>query len=205
MRDFPNKPTKKIALSLGRPIWQVYAMAGRLGLRKSPEYMASPEACRLRRGDNVGAPYRFKPGHVPANKGLRRPGWAPGRMKETQFKKGQISKRWDPEIFTIGALRINSYGELDIKLKHGVRAWYSMARHTWMTERGPIPKSMVVRFRNGDNHDTRPANLRLGTRREVMLENTLHNYPKPIAHAIQLRGALIRRINKLEKQRAQNA
>lgn len=126
-------------------------------------------------------------------------------MKATQFKKGNISKRWDPEIYTIGALRINSYGELDIKLKNCLRAWYSMARWTWESERGPIPKGMVVRFKNGDNHDTRIQNLRIATRREVMLQNTLHNYPKPIVHAIQLRGALNRRINKLEEQRGQNA
>lgn len=123
-------------------------------------------------------------------------------MKETQFKKGNVSKRWDPEIYIIGALRINSYNELDIKLRTGLRAWYSMARWTWETVRGPIPKGMVVRFRNGDKHDTRIENLRLGTRREVMLENTLHNYPKPIAAVIQLRGALNRRINRLEEKQS---
>ena len=44
---------------------------------------------RGHRDTNVGAAFRFKPGQVPANKGLRRPGWAPGRMAATQFKKGQ--------------------------------------------------------------------------------------------------------------------
>jgi len=58
-----------------------------MGLTKSAAYLASPAACRLRKGDNVGAARRFRPGHVPANKGLRRPGWSTGRMAETQFKK----------------------------------------------------------------------------------------------------------------------
>lgn len=204
-RDYPNTSTKRLAVSMGRQIWHVYAKAAALGLRKTAAYLASPEACCLRRADNPGVQYRFKPGHVPANKGLRRPGWGPGRMKETQFKPGQISKRWDPEVYIVGALRINADGGLDIKLHNGPRAWYTMARWMWQTERGPIPGGMVVRFKNGDDHDTRIANLRLATRREVMLENTLHNYPKPIAHAIRLRGTLNRRINKLEGQRAQNA
>jgi hypothetical protein len=49
-----------------------------MGLRKSAEYLAGPEACRLQRGDSVGARTRFSAGHVPANKGLRRPGYFPG-------------------------------------------------------------------------------------------------------------------------------
>ena len=204
-RLYPSTPTKKLARQIKRSVLHIFAKAASLGLKKTPEYLASPAACRLRRGDHVGKAYCFPKGHVPANKGLRRPGWSVGRMKETQFKKGQISKRWDPEVFIVGALRINSDGGLDIKLHYGPRSWYSMARWTWQTERGPIPKNHVVRFKNSDNHDTRIENLRLGTSREVMLENTLHNYPKPIVAAIQLRGALIRQINRREEQRGKDA
>ena len=71
-RDYPRMPTWKVARAVKRPVYSVYAKAIALGLRKTPEYLASPAACRLRRGDNIGAPYRFKPGQVPANKGLRR-------------------------------------------------------------------------------------------------------------------------------------
>ena len=87
-RDYANLATWKVARAVKRPIWQVYAKAFALGLKKSAAYMASPDACRWRRDSSGGIPYRFKPGHVPANKGLRRPGWAPGRMRETQFKRG---------------------------------------------------------------------------------------------------------------------
>jgi hypothetical protein len=85
---YPHEPTARLARVLRRSMSAVYGRAGNLGLSKTAEYMASADACRLRRGDNVGAPSRFKKGHVPANKGLRRPGCAPGRMKETWFKKG---------------------------------------------------------------------------------------------------------------------
>ncbi|HKQ00516.1 MAG TPA: hypothetical protein VJ735_09320 [Actinomycetes bacterium] len=85
---YPHESTAALAKRLARTIRAVYARARARGLSKTARYLASREACRLRRGDEVGAPFRFRPGHVPANKGLRRPGWSVGRMRETQFKKG---------------------------------------------------------------------------------------------------------------------
>ena len=86
---YPHEPTAHLARDLRRTAASVYARADLLGLSKSDEYLASPHACRLRRGDHVGAATRFRKGQTPGNKGLRRPGWGPGRMKETQFRKGE--------------------------------------------------------------------------------------------------------------------
>src|SRR4051812_14396643 len=89
MRErFPHEPTPDVARALNRTVAATYARAGKLRLLKTAVYLATPAACRLRRGDNVGKPFRFQPGQAPKNKGLRRPGWAPGRMSESQFKKG---------------------------------------------------------------------------------------------------------------------
>lgn len=194
-RDYPNAPTEKLARKLRRTATTVYQHAAFLGLRKSAEYLASPAAGRL--DGQRGAACRFPKGHRPWNAGKK--GWtAGGRSVLTRFKKGNRSARWDPEIYSIGALRVNADGGLDIKVKEGLRAWESLARFTWRTERGRIPKGSVVRFINGDQHDTRIENLRLGTRLELMRENTLHRYPKPVARLIQLRGALMRQINARE-------
>lgn len=193
---YPHAQTIDVANAIGRSLAATYGRAQQFGLRKTAAYLASPAAHRL---DGVkGMRTRFPKGHIPANKGLRRPGWHRGRMKQTQFKPGQVSKRWDPEIYTIGALRINADGYLDIKIRNGLRAWQQLSRFTWETERGPIPKNGVIRAINGDQDDTRIENLRLTTRGELMRENTFHNYPKPIARLIQLRGALNRQIRKRE-------
>ena len=201
--DYPDAPTYILARRLRRAVDNVYHKAAHLGLRKSAAYLAGPWAYRFRRGDHQGRATQFRPGQTPWNKGTHFV--AGGRSAETRFKPGNVSKRWDPEIYIVGALRINCDGGLDIKLHDGLRAWYSMARWVWETERGPIPRGRVVRCRNGDAHDVRIANLRLAKRADVMRENTLHNYPKPLARAIQLRGALNRRINHLEKHRAEHA
>ena len=145
-RLYPDTPTAEIARRMGCTLARIYTKAHQLGLHKSAAYMAGPDACRLRRGDNIGAAYRFPKGHVPANKGLRRPGWAPGRMRETQFKPGQVSTRWDPEVYCVGALRITSDGQLDIKIAVGPRGWRCMARWVWEQAHGPIPRGMAERL-----------------------------------------------------------
>lgn len=202
-RLYPNKATAELVPLLpGRTLTTIYQHARTMGIAKTTEYLNSPAACRLRRGDNVGWANRFQKGHTTWNKGTH---WkAGGRSKLTRFKKGQRSVRWPIEDYPVGALRINSDGQLDIKVTDGLRAWYSMARWVWMTEKGPIPKNGVIRTINGDQYDTRIENLRLTTRGELMRENTYHNYPKEITRLIQLRGALKRQINKREKDREQH-
>lgn len=68
---YPHNPTRELCGLLDRTEQQVYFMARKLGIKKSPEYLAGPHACRLRRGDNVGAGNRFKPGNDPWNKGMK--------------------------------------------------------------------------------------------------------------------------------------
>src|SRR5258708_39700214 len=86
---YPNSATAKVAAALSRPVGMVYRQAAKLGIGKSAEFDASPESGRLKKGESRGAAFRFRKGHVPLNKGLRRPGWSPGRRRETQFRKGE--------------------------------------------------------------------------------------------------------------------
>ena len=47
---YPDTPTGDLARRLGRTPESIYGHADKLGLRKSEAYLASPAACRLRRG-----------------------------------------------------------------------------------------------------------------------------------------------------------
>lgn len=197
---YPNTPTSGIAARLGKPIQNVYQAAARYGLKKSDEYMASPAACRLRRGDNIGAAYRFKKGHVSFNKGLRRPGWAPGRMAETQFKKGQFPVNKDPEFYVPGALRVNSDGYIEMRTSFdlGSLGWTSLARVLWEDAHGPVPKGYALKFKDGDTLNVELPNLELISRADLMRRNTIHNYPPPLKSAIRLLKKVKRAIS--EKQ-----
>lgn len=65
MAAYPDTPTAELARALRRPVRAVYQKARSLGLKKSASYLASPAACRLRRGDQVGAAHRFQAGQQP--------------------------------------------------------------------------------------------------------------------------------------------
>lgn len=194
-RRYPHEPNDHLALELRRTSRAIYCRAKILGVKKSAAYLVSPAACRLRRGDNVGAAFRFKKGQVPANKGTRRPGWGPGRMKETQFKKG-VATNWHP----VGSTRLVDgylYRKVsDTRHVPWTRNWRQEHYLLWEAAHGPIPKGHNVQFANGDRTDIRLDNLELVSRRDNMARNTVHNLPKPLAQAVQLLGALKRQIRK---------
>jgi hypothetical protein len=201
---YPNEPTAALAREMARPIGSVYQHALKIGLKKSAEYLASPAACRLRRGDRIGAATMFKKGQAPVNKGCaHRPGWAPGRMKDNQFKKGAPLRGWAATIYQpIGSERISKDGYLQRKVNDDLpaqRRWRGVHILLWEAAHGPLPEGHAVVFINGDRRDIRLENLECITRQELMARNTVHRYPKPIAEAIQLLGALKRQIRRRTK------
>lgn len=155
---YPDESTAVLATRLGRPLASTYQRANALGLKKSAAYLASDASCRLRRDNSGGIPYRFVKGQTPANKGLRRPGWGPGRMKATQFqpgiRRGVAVKLWKP----IGTERVSKDGYLQRKVNDGMplqRRWKAVHIITWEAENGPLPVGHVIVFRNGDKADIR--------------------------------------------------
>jgi hypothetical protein len=204
---YPHRSTAEVAAIMGRSVSSIYQRSDRLKLRKSAEYLASPAACRLRRGGNVGAASRFPKGNVPANKGLRRPGWGPGRMKATQFKSGERHGAAADNYKPLGTISTDPEGYQRIKVRDAlpgeaygfgnVKVWPLLQRHVWQQLKGPIPAGHLIAFRDGNKKNCALENLECITRRENMKRNTVHNLPKELALAIQLTGALKRKIRSI--------
>jgi hypothetical protein len=191
---YPHVKTQGIALQLGRTLGQVYQKAAALGLKKTVEYLSSPDACRLRRGDNVGAEYRFKLGQVVWNKGTNFT--AGGRSPETRFKPGNVPANRLP----VGHIRLNSEGYLDIKTAPGRHKFVPLHRWNWKQAYGEYPaKGMMLIFKDGDKQNCDISNLECISRADLMKRNSVHNLPKKLAEIVQLRGALNRKINKRTK------
>lgn len=196
---YPHERAEDLAVILGRPKSGIFQKARKLGLEKSEEFKKSDLSGRIQRGKQdprmVGT--RFPKGHVPANKGLRRPGYAPGRMAETQFQKGAKPHTWLP----IGSERFTKEGYRQVKLTdtgYPPRDWVPIHILVWELHRGPVPKSHHVAFKDGDKNHIEIDNLELVSFAEMMKRNSFHNYGKEVAQLVQLRGAINRQINKRE-------
>jgi hypothetical protein len=210
LRLYPDMDTKALAEKMNRSVVSIYQRAQIAGIGKSAAYDARKKAAEADRLKRNGIAYRYSKGHVPANAGLRRPGYAPGRMAETQFKKGRpvsAARNYKP----IGSYRINADGYLDRKLSDtGLpqRRWACVHRLVWIAAHGPIPPGHAVAFKAG-RATTDVAKITLDaveliTRGQLMLRNSYHaNYPKEIRQLIQLRGALQRQINKRVKKQGE--
>lgn len=205
-REYPDTPTADLARALGRTLSAVYIRAReKLGLSKSAAYLASPAACRLRRGgeDHPGRATQFKAGQTPANKGLRRPGWAPGRMAATQFKPGHRDGRWMP----IGSTRLID-GYVYRKVSDVPRVPYTVnwkPEHllVWQAAHGPVPAGHALAFQDRDRTHVHLENLECITRGELMRRNSVHNLPAPLPQVIQLLGAINRKIRRRERAQEQ--
>jgi hypothetical protein len=171
---YPHVRTEKLAAILGRKISAVYAAGWNMGLHKTKEFLA----------------------------GLRRPGYAPGRMAQTQFKKGcrtgKAAQNWCP----IGTVRTDKGGFQRIKVreaKYGKEAtgfgntkvWPLLNRHVWEQHKGPVPPSHAICFRDGKRTNCAIENLECISRAELAQRNVMWTrYPRDLALAIQMNGAL---------------
>lgn len=202
-RCYADYWTVAIAKVLGCSQQRVLAKANEMGLKKSPAVLSQVAAFRTEDPAHGGRATRFKPGQVPANKGLRRPGWASGRMRETQFKPGRKPHTWVP----VGSYRVVE-GVLERKFSDdpgppNVR-WAPVHKLLWQEAHGPIPAGCVVTFRPGC-HTTHLARITLAViecipRAELMARNTIHNLPEKLKSVITLRAQLTRQINKRVKE-----
>jgi hypothetical protein len=204
-RHYADGHTAELAKALGRPIAKVYAKAKKLGLEKSAEYLR--RFARLQPGHQLGRATQFPKGHLPANKGLRRPGWSAGRMRDTQFKKGQKPANTYP----VGAIVKNADGYLRIKVRDdpeppGLKGgssknWEFVHRRVWEDAHGPIPPGHRIWWKDGNHDNNALDNLELLTDKEHMARTTIHNLPPELKETIQLAGRLKRTIKRKERER----
>lgn len=106
----------------------------------------------------------FKKGHIPANKGkkgIRYPGSEKG-----WFKPGHTPKNHKP----VGSERVDVDGYVWIKVAEPNK-YRQKHRVVWEEANGPVPKNCNIIFRDGNRQNTDLANLRLVTKREMLVMN----------------------------------
>lgn len=203
-RLYPKLCDESIAQGIGCTVSQARLEAKKLGLKKSPEFFAKQHALLA----SIGELSRFKTGTTPPNKGKRMPGLAIGRMGETQFKKGRAAQEACNYV-PIGSTKICRDGYLQRKVTDdqslaSVRRWVAVHRLVWEAANGPIPKGFMVAFkgeRTTVEEEITVDRLELISRAENARRNRMWtNYPPEVCDLIVRRGALNRRIRRLERE-----
>lgn len=204
-RFFADHATEALAVVLGASPERIRAKAFSRGLHKNRDLVSHEAAVRSGRPGHGGKAHRFPKGHVPANKGIRHPkGWAPGRMAETQFKKGTKPGNTMP----VGSFRVASDGYLEVKITNDpgppkVR-WRAVHRIVWAFANGPTPAGHVIAFKPGRRTTdlaliTLDA-LELASKRDIMARNTIHNLPDCLKEVCLLSALLTRTIRQAKEQ-----
>lgn len=203
LRDlYSDTRTKDLAKQLGCSMTATYGMAKKLGLKKSDAFNASEASGRMTKENRIrrGLAFRFPKGNIPANKGLRRPGYAPGRMAETQFKKGSkpANRR------EIGEERTSEEGYVYLKVGDGRKNANWRLKHwvVWEKANGrEVPPGHIVHFRDRDKLNFDPDNLELVAKEEWINRHRVEViYPEPIAKSIRALAGFKRRLNSYAKK-----
>jgi len=198
---YPHKQSIKIAEALGRSLKSVYAQAKIMQLKKTPEFMSSPDAGGFQKGKTYGYQYRFQKGYSPPNKGKKQTEYMSPegieRTLATRFKKGQtpINTMKDGDITFRKRRKRNAQGFF-YRLAKG--KWIPLAQKIWMDNFGPIPKGGVIRLKDGNPLNCEPENLELITRKENMLKNSIQNYPQELIPIVKLNAKLKKQIKEYE-------
>lgn len=210
-RTYPHHTATAIGHLLGRAQSSVYQKATTLGLRKSPEFLASQKSGRIQTGQqhpNIVA-NRFKPGQQPWNKGVKGSTGTHPNCKVNHFKPGEMAGAAQHNYVPIGSLRTTRDGILERKVTddpsiYPARRWVPVARLVWEAAHGPIPTGHIVVFKPGLK--TADPALITTDRLECITraDNGRRNHPKnkspELAKLYQLKGAITRQVNRISKE-----
>ena len=128
------------------------------------------KAFRQRHGIKSGLNGWFQRGRAPGNKGKKQEDFVKdpeklARIRSTQFKKGHYPVNHLP----VGTVRVTNYGYKVIKIQEEGGQWDRwrfLHRYTWEQAHGPIPKDMIVTFKDSNPLNCELDNLILITKQE---------------------------------------
>lgn len=204
LAKYENTPSADIAGELGRPVGHVHQQAAKLGLKKSKDVIRAMSRAKVETGHHPSVAYRFPKGHAPANKGVRSPGVAPGRMRETQFRKGERSGQAARHYMPLGSTRLIDgylYRKIDeIPNVPYSRNWRLEHYLIWEKENGSMPAGHALVFKDGNRTHIALDNLELITRADLARRNSIHHLPEDLKEVIRLNASIKRRIRRIHAE-----
>jgi hypothetical protein len=161
--NYPDKRSDEIADILNCSLSSVYQIAHKFGIYKSKEFLTSDESGRLnKRLAIVGKKYRFKKGHIPANKGKKMPEEIRKKVTHTFFTKGHepANTKANGTITVRRDSKDNRYKWIKISYKN----WKMLQVLNWENKYGPVPKGKILVCKDGNQLNCEPENWILADR-----------------------------------------
>ena len=186
---YPFEPTKKIADDLGLSESSVYNRAWSMGIKKDPVYLRSTQ---FPPGYLGGKATQFQKGQAPPNKGQKMSKDLYQKVAKTMFKKGNKPMNTQP-IGTIHQ-RSDKSGKMYLYIKLADSNWQLLNRYTWEQYHGPIPKGLIVAYKDGNYLNNDINNLMLLTKKENMSRNTIQRFPVELQNLIKINCKLNKKI-----------
>jgi hypothetical protein len=186
---YPFEPTKKIADDLGLSESSVYNRAFAMGIKKDPVYLRSTQ---FPPGYLGGKATQFQKGQAPPNKGQKMSTDVYQKVAQTMFKKGNKPMNTQP-IGTIHQ-RSDKSGKMYLYIKLADSNWQLLNRYTWEQYHGPIPKGLIVAYKDGNYLNNDINNLMLLTKKENMARNTIQRFPVELQNLIKINCKLNKKI-----------
>lgn len=189
----------------------MYRRAATLGLKKADDFHTQPLAALWNGTQEPGSiAARFTPGTTPPNKGLRRPGWHAGRMRETQFKKGRPASEAHNYV-PIGTEKVDPKRRAlmrkvtDDPAIFPTQRWRPVHVLVWEAANGPVPEGHIVVFRPGLKTlvaaEITADRLETVTLAENMRRNSYHNrFPPELKELVHLKARITRRVRRRIKE-----
>lgn len=200
VKHYADSSTAWLSAQLNRSARSIYCHARELGLAKSRAYIL--KNCRIQPGQNLGVSNRFRKGQPSWNKVMKQTQFlsAEGmaRTMRTRFVKGNKPHNTLNGTGIIRTRKSKGRPYQYIKLADGV--WKELHKVIWEQHHGPIPPNHNVQFKDRNSLNCTIENLYLITKRENMINNTIHRYPQPVKRAIKAVARLNRTIRTYEKQ-----
>lgn len=171
---YADTQNDELAKKYNCSIYSVQKLAHALGLKKSYAFKMSFITDKFL---EAGKKTRFNPGNVSFNKGKKMEDFlSPEQieiLKKNQYKKGQVPHNWKP----LGFERVTKDGYIEVKVRdeYGekrVKNFELKHRLLWEEINGPVPKGMMVKFKDGNKENIVIENLFLASMCENLIENT---------------------------------
>jgi len=182
----------------GRTLCMIYNAAHKIGLKKDPEIISKMTKQNWENGEMEACRKTFYPkGHKPANKGKKQEEYMSAeqiaRSRKTCFQKGNLPHNTNYD----GHERITKDGYIEVRIRLG--KYVLKHRHEWEKVNGPVPKGMILTFKDGIKTNTAPENMKLITMAENMKRNSYLHYPAEVREILHIKKSITRKIKQHTK------